>query len=420
MDTPRKLIVGYDLCEDFTQISCYSYKTFEPIPICKGEEDEYYQIPTALCVKKETKLWVYGDEAIACGSNGEGILVDQLLAKIKSGEEVEILGQKFNGILLLEKFIKKSLMLVKNYFPTEPITKIVVTIRGTEPILVAGIYEALASIGLEKDRAVVISHASAFIYYALSQDKALWMNDVGLFDFDEHSLSYYQISINRRIQPSIAGLKKKDFTDTLNYSMLKQKRANASYAFENIAKTVLYKQIITTIYFTGKGFEGGWANEAIKSLCAGRRVFIGQNLYTKGACYAAKELSGDKKLGGYILLNDEMTTSSVWLRVYNDAKIKEELLAEAAIPWYEVNRSIEVIPEGEAEIEVLLRNIMTKETVRERLIPDHFPSRPNRMTRLEINLTCTDQSTFKIAVKDLGFGDSYPETGQVWEFILKV
>lgn len=420
MDTPRKLIVGYDLCEDFTQISCYSYKTFEPIPICQGEEEEYNPIPTALCVKKETKLWVYGDEAIACASNGEGVLVDQLLAKIKLGEEIEILGQKFNGILLLEKFIKKSLMLVKNYFPTEPITKIVVTIRGTEPILVAGIYEALASIGLEKDRAVVISHASAFIYYALSQDKALWMNDVGLFDFDEHSLSYYQISINRRIQPSIAGLKKKDFTDTLNYSMLKQKRANASYAFENIAKTVLYKQIITTIYFTGKGFEGGWANEAIKSLCAGRRVFIGQNLYTKGACYAAKELSGDKKLENYILLNDEMTTCAVWLRVYKDAKIKEERLAEAAIPWYEINRSIEVIPEGEAVIEVLLRNIMTKETVRERLIPDHFPSRPNRMTRLEINLTCTNNSTFNITVKDLGFGDSYPETGQVWEFILKV
>jgi hypothetical protein len=33
MDAPRKVIVGYDLCEDFTQISCYSYKTFEPIPI---------------------------------------------------------------------------------------------------------------------------------------------------------------------------------------------------------------------------------------------------------------------------------------------------------------------------------------------------------------------------------------------------
>ena len=37
MDNPRKLIVGYDLCEDYSQISRYSYKTFEPIQICPAE-----------------------------------------------------------------------------------------------------------------------------------------------------------------------------------------------------------------------------------------------------------------------------------------------------------------------------------------------------------------------------------------------
>ena len=65
-----------------------------------------------------------------------------------------------------------------------------------------------------------------------------------------------------------------------------------SYAFLNAAQTALHKQYVTTIYVTGKGFEGEWSNEALKELCMGRRIFRGQNLFTHGSCYAAIELSG--------------------------------------------------------------------------------------------------------------------------------
>ena len=68
MDTIRKLIVGYDLCEDYTQISCFSYKSGEPIPISIREEEESFLIPTALCVNGETKQWLFGEEAITCGA----------------------------------------------------------------------------------------------------------------------------------------------------------------------------------------------------------------------------------------------------------------------------------------------------------------------------------------------------------------
>ncbi|MDD3173256.1 MAG: DUF5716 family protein, partial [Herbinix sp.] len=292
MDSSRKLMVGYDLCEDFTQISCYSYKTMEPIPISVCEGEDYCPIPTVLCMKAETKQWLFGDEAITCAGAGAGILVEHLLEKVQSEKEVELYGIKFTPIALLEKYIRKTLTLIKNYFPTEPITKLVITVRNSEPILVEKIYEVLASLGIEKDRAVVMSHAGVYLYYALSQDKSLWMNDVGLFDFDAEGLNFYQIRLNRRSKPMIAGLIKSNYSDDLNMDLLKPKNSNsissnAAYIFENIANTALYKQIITTLYFTGSGFSGGWADEVIKSLCVGRRVFFGQNLFTKGACYAA-------------------------------------------------------------------------------------------------------------------------------------
>jgi len=420
METLKKLIVGCDLCNDFTQISCYSYKTLEPIPICIREGEEYRPIPTVLCVKKETKQWLFGEEAIACAQNGEGILIDDLLTKLHSEEDVEIFQQPFSGVALLEKFLRKALILIKNYFPTEIITKLVVTTDTSNPQVVEKIYEALSQLGLEKDRVEVMSHAGAYLYYALCQEKSLWVNDVGLFDFKQEGMNFYQIKVNRRTQPMTAGLYRTDFSEIINWDMLKTRKDQVPYAFQTITNTALYKQIISTLYFTGTGFEGGWADDIIKSLSIGRRAFYGQNLFTKGACYAAKEQSGDQQLKDFLLLNDDMITSSIGLRVFSDTRLKEVLFTEAGATWYLVNESIEVIPEGTPELEIIIKNIMTKDVVREKVILNELPKRPDRMTRLKITLTCKDKSIGIITVRDLGFGEIYPETGIIMEFEIEI
>lgn len=420
MDTPRKLIVGYDLCDDFTQISCFSYKSMEAITIGLREDEDYNPIPTALCVKTETKQWLYGEEALACAANGAGILVDHLLSKLRGGEETEIYNQKFSPEALLEKFIRKTLHLIKDHFPTEPISKIVVTIQGYDPMIADRIYSTLALLGIEKDRAVVMSHADAYLYYALCQDKSLWMNDVGLFDYDEEGLKFYQIRLNRRVRPIIAELSKKDFSDMLNPGIKELDSRSKAYAFENIANTVLYKQLITTLYLTGRGFEGAWPDQVITNLCVGRRVFFGQNLYTKGACYAAKELFGDKSLEDILLLNDDMISSYISVKVYKDTAFTELPLAKAGEIWYEINKSIEVIMEGSAILEIVLNNIMTREVIRERMTLTGLPERPDRMTRLKINLTCRDKSKAVVTVTDLGFGEFYPESGQRMEYTIDI
>lgn len=422
MNTQKKVIVGYDLCDDYSQVCCYSYKLNEPVLIGprEYEKEEEYRIPTVLCMKNETKQWLYGEEAIHCAKMQEGYLVEHILDKAYNRDEIEIQQQKISGITLLEKFFRKSLTLVKTHFPTDPITKLVVTIKNTDPNHVNIIYEALSSLGLEKDRVVILNHAGAFLYYALSQDSALWRNDVGLFDYSREGLYYYQASINRRVKPMVVDLKKTNYSTHLNYEMRNQKKENLAYIFENTANTALYKLIVSTLYITGEGFEGDWAEAAIKNLCVGRRVFYGQNLYSKGACYAAKELSGDQVLGEMVLLNEDMIKNSVLLRVYKDAKFAEVPLAEAGEVWYDINRCLEVIPEGNAELEIILKNIVTKESVRERVLLQQLPQRPDRMTRLAIHLQCPDKSTGIITVTDLGFGELYQGTGRILEFAVGV
>lgn len=421
MDSSKKLIVGYDLCEDYSQISCFSYKSMEPITIGLREEDTPdCPIPSVLCLKTETKQWLYGEEALACERKGEGLLIDQLLTKVINGDEIEIYQTKFTGIALLEKFLRKSLTLIKNYFPTEPITKLVVTVRETDPVLVEGIYDALAQIGIEKDRATVMSHASAYLYYALSQDKALWLNDVGLFDLRKEGFQYHQIRINRRTKPMIASLVKQDYSQELDVKVVKENGNRASYLFENLTNTIFHKQLVTTLYFTGKGFEGGWADEVIRKLCVGRRVFQGQNLYSKGACYAAKELAGDKLIKDVLLLNDDMVTTSVAVRVYVDTKYKDIPLVEAGEIWYEVDKTLEVIPDGGVELDLLIGRIMTRELIHEKVPLNQFPIRLDRTSRLKLQFSCKTRNQGIIKITDLGFGEFFPGSGAEMEIALEI
>ncbi len=485
MESPKKVIVGCDLCDDFTQLCCYSHRAAEPVMIGLREEEES-RIPTVLAYNKDTKKWLFGEDALTCAAAKTGVLVDHLVEKLQNGEEVELEGVKYSPIALLTEYLRKTMALVKSYFPSEPITKLVVTVADNEPALYDKIYEVLLALGLGRDRVWISSHSDCYLYYALSQEKSLWQNDIGLFDFSEKGLIFYQIRISRRTKPIIAKLFRTDYSNTLNFTIrnkyydeLSKRTAcdgklqedmlqsssnyfksmigisksdsktagaamrktdsakaaagkisagnmtnsvdlNPAYIFENIANTALYKQIVTTIYITGSGFEGGWAEDAIKSLCVGRRVFFGQNLYAKGACYAARELSGESSLHDVMLLGEDRVSTSVMMQVYCDAALKDLAVIEADERWYEVDKNIEVIAENGAQLNLILKNAMTRDIIQRSVLFEKLPERPDRMTRLRLQFTCTEQSVVMVNVMDLGFGDIYPGIGQLEEFMIEL
>jgi hypothetical protein len=263
----------------------------------------------------------------------------------------------------------------------------------------------------------VQSHLQSYQYYALSQSKELWMNDIGLFELDENGLSYHQITINRKNPPYLVGMADKDLSEMLSYEMLTELNDSEKlgFTFSNIANNVLYKQVVSAIYITGKGFEGNWSDHALRELCSGRRVFKGQNLYTKGACYAAKELSGERKLEEFIFLNKDMIMYSFMIPGYYDAKSAEVLLVKPATPWYEIDDSMDVIIDEEKEIPIYIQNAMNNETNQISIALNGLPVRPNKMTRVQVRIKFADSETAVVTIKDKGFGEFYPSSNRIWE-----
>ena len=48
-------------------------------------------------------------------------------------------------------------------------------------------------------------------------------------------------------------------------------------------------------FLLGEGFHGEWSQDSLRLLCHNRRVFKGNDLYSKGACFGMQDKLADKK-----------------------------------------------------------------------------------------------------------------------------
>ena len=403
MTEDRKLLVGVDLSNDFTQLSCYRRDIDKVIPAGRlvGREREY-ECPTVLSWQPVKKEWLFGTEALMAAEREEVYLFRDMLKQISEKNKVTAGDMELEPVDALVRFFVKLLSCLKEYFPSETIRKLVISVS-------------------DKTDYVIQLHQQSYMYYALSQKKELWLNDVALFEFGRDGLFYSQIHIDRRNIPYIVGVKKIDLSQNLNWDMMEHDSSfKMEYAFVNLANTQMHKQMISTIYVTGEGFQGEWANTALSQLCTGRRVFRGGNLFTKGACIAAREFAGEGVMSDFLFLDQEMIHTGISLRVYKDAKMQELPLVRAGVPWKDVDVSVDFITDDEEELQLTIQNVLRRETTVHLLSLEGFDERPNKMTRFTLRLRFADASHCIVTLKDNGFGEYCPSSNRIWERYLSL
>lgn len=420
MEEERRLIVGIDLGQEITQMTCFDFTSYEPVPIGRKVQGERsYEIPTALAVNPVTGEWYWIDDEHA---KREGVIcLNYLLADVLREEQIVVGKYTLESYQVLKRFIVKVLSILPEYYPTDKIRKLVITVDQKTERLKRDLLQICEELGIPKGGFALQNYRQSYMYYAISQPKELWLNNVGLFEMENNRLIYSQIDIDRKTMPYIVGVTQKDLSDGIDWRGLAEEGdAHISYAFLNAANTALHKQMVTTVYVTGRDFEGSWAGDALKELCAGRRVFRGQNLFTKGACYAARELSGEGKLSQCLFLDEEMIASNVSIRLYKDAAIQDVLLAKAGSLWSEVDVSVDVIPDEEDEIQILMQDVLKHEMRAHMLSLSGFAGRKNKMTRFTIRIRFADSSTCIVTLKDNGFGEFCPSSNRVWERYISI
>lgn len=413
----RSLVVGIDLGVEYTQI-CVKREGQEPESICVSPGNDRFLIPTALCIRNDTKDWLFGEDAIRCRNREAGWFLSDLLGKVTRQETVTIYDMEFTGAMLLERFIRKVLSALKQRYIQDTIERVAVTVQELNDNLEAAIYQSLETVGVRRDRATVQNHLLSFMYYAVSQPKELWAADVSLFDFRPEGMFYYQLSASRRTAPVAISAQTADLSDLMDYEMLEtMSDKQLAYTFRTITDKVISRQILSAVYVTGSGFEGTWCDGVLRELCTARRVFKGQNLYVKGAAYAAAA-PNEPKLQDFLFLTEDMLRATVSIRMFRDNRISDYPLVAAGTKWNEVNAKTVGILDDTDEVFFTVLNAVRKETKHVVMNLRNLHRRENKTTRVSVGIRCIDRDTAVITVKDLGFGQFYPNSYRVWEKVI--
>lgn len=412
------LLLGIDLGNYYSQVSVYNEKKGEIEGLSPYPSVDEGLIPTVLGVTADKRSWLYGREC----DGREAVRIENILESISRNENFTIYETEFLPESILEKFLKKLLLLVRTRYPLHTVAKLCIAVEKKNEYLEHTVYGALEKLGIGKDRAFLQSYEEAYIGYVLAQKKELWLNDTGLFDFNEKGLFYRQISLNRENVPMAVYVLKKDYSEALRYEWLKSEteREKLSYIFLKLAKEALYKQNVSTLYITGAGFLEPFAKQAFQELCVGRRVFVGQNLYTRGACYQAMAAAGKRKTENYVFMGEDIIDRNICLPVYRCAREEAVCLCQFGTPWQKASGQAEVILDEEEEIRIVVNDPLKKED-KVRIIPlDGLPMRPKRMTRLCIAVEFLSEKEFVVTVKDMGFGSFYKTSSRIWEKRMKL
>jgi len=400
--------LGIDLNDRYAMISYYQLNMKEPETVSTIAGSEKYQIPTLLAKRKHLGQWYYGDDAKKMAKTSEVICVDALLRRAVNGETVHVEDESYEAWELLALFLKKLMDLPMKLGAVSGCDRLVLSVERLSKENMEVFWKIAPKLGLLPEQFMVIGHKESFYNFALSQPEELWLHDVYLFENDGKNLHYYGLKRNTRTTPQVVSIKE---------SVKTPMDADKDEEFLAVLQKAFENQIISTVYLVGEGFEGGWMKNSLGYLCRGRRAFMGNNLYSKGACYAAA-VRDNSENWKFIYMGENEMKFNLSLKVRNSGNLAFYTLISAGKNWFETTGECEVILSGTPEIDFWKQLPNSREAVIESLELTDLPSRPDRTTRLRITATPVSDEKIEVKIRDLGFGEIYRSTDKTWKYTM--
>ena len=411
-------IIGYDINSKVCQISVFDENTGEPETVETGRDN--YQTPMVVNYYKEE--WTYGKNAIRMDSVKGSTLVENIFEKALKHERVLIENEEYDAVWILAEFIQQTL---KDFGEIEQIVFTVPEMSEDIRYLLKGMGQKL---GVSKEKIYVQDYKESFCHYMFNQPKELWQYEAALFYCDEDVIRAYMLrELKNSSQKSresfvtvdkVADARMEELEAV--YPVLHVEKAKAADEhFKRFIQSVFNKKMISSVFLTGDGFENNWYPNSLRVLCNGRRAFMGNNLYSKGACYTAQRRK-EEQSDAPVYLDETKLTEQISVRMRVNGEEGWYPLVSWGNHWYESDRQFEVLLGDTEDIEIHVDSLVTGRHLVESVSLKGMPDRKNYALRLKISTFFSDEKTCHIIFEDMGFGEFFAPSGFRLEKIIEL
>lgn len=431
MTKKNRVVVGFDLGNDYSQISYCRQNQSMPDTVSLVMGEEQYNIPTLLCKKYDAEgetAWLIGKEALKAAKEGQGVLVEDLLLLAKNNVSVKVgtdslSEEELSAEYLLRIFVKKALAILSAYIVSEDIAAVAFTMKDINTSVMKMLRNISKHIGKRKTEVYFLSHEDCFFQYIIHQPQEMWIHDVLLYDYRSDGIKSYLLSMNRKTNPVAC------FIDAAQYPQMKipdlsDKNETAKRAFFKQLDSALLEivrkncdqRVITSVFLLGDSFSKDWCRESLKYMCRGRRVFQGNNLFSKGACYGARERVYPSTLStSYVYLSGDKLRANIGMTCDRGQTEVYYPILDAGTNWYEAHNTFDVMLVKNNAITLNIVPVDGRKTRVARISLEGLKVRGNKTNRVELRFYMEDANAVQIEIADKGFGEFFPSTGQVWK-----
>lgn len=416
-----KIIIGYDLGNTYSQISYCTYDSDVPETLSLVTGGENYNIPTLLYKRQGVNQWFYGKEALKHAAMNDGYLVQDLLVKARNGEKVIIENEEFDPVALLTLFVKRSLALISTISQSVYIDALMVTCEVLDNTMIDILNRVLSGLGLKTKNVCFQGYVESFYFYTLYQPEDLWLRQVLVCNYVSDYIKVYRLECNRRTTPVVAFVDEEEFSFIQNSELPQDESLRKTIAeqmdnrFLSILHDVCEGRMISSAYLIGEGFQDDWMKESLRYLCRGKRVFQGNNMYSKGACLGMKEkLSSSEKGKAHVFLGNEKLKANIGMKVLRQGEDSYYALMDAGVSWFEAHCSLEFILDEGNCFSIIITPLNGRDIKMAQVTLDGLPMRTGGASRLHLEMKMTSENTIQLIVEDLGFGELLPSSHQKW------
>lgn len=410
----KEIYLGLDLCKKNIQMSYFREDKQEPESIYQLNNTETYQLPNVMFYSFEEKKWYVGNNVSSVRFKDKGVMIEDVLGSIDSDISTvvddSILSPEELLLLLLKMHIEEFMNRSEEY----KLCRLTVTLEKYHPKVYHVLLKLREELSLSEDSFYIMSHENAFFQYVMNQDEKLRNNSVAMFEYGSEGMEYYRIDRKQQGNTRIYYLSRQDMKEEMSYSMLFGDIEQLDQQFAEIARVKMKETYISTVYLTGPGFNDNWIEESKKVVCDGRRVFMGQNMYTKGACYHAKY--GAYETGrDCILCTEGSIPFDIGVSLGDmEGRNHFHLIALGGREWYNMKGKVTLFLDDTNRINMVYRDKVTKEMQKEIIEIHGLPRRPPKTTKISLEVEMFDERMGAIVIRDVGFGKIYPTTNKIY------
>lgn len=409
MNEIRDLIVGIDFGRENTQICYYDRKAEEPRSISMKAGGNQYEAPSCICRRIEQNDYCVGLEAEYFARGKGAFMIKNLYDICEKTDPVPINNDQIMPWELLSHFLKGILKFLGIKELVKNIKCVVVTLPGLNEIQVENFRKAFEILGFPNEKYMLLDYGESFYYYVFSQKRETWNRSVGWYAFTPERVTFRKMTMNSSVKPVFVKLE-----EPVETSLPRQPEDRDVEFYKFVEKT-LGKELFSSIQITGEGFSQDWARQSVKLLCfQKRRVFYGNNLFAKGACAAGKEKLEDRLLKGYCYVSDSLVMTDVGMEMRVMGSPTYYPLIEAGNNWYDCRAYCEFILDHTEELVFIISSFDKPQKREVGMMLTGLPERPDRTTRIGLELKYVSPKECRVTARDLGFGEMFPASGKVW------